>query len=398
MLTDTRCRTAKPKEKLYRLNDFNGLYLEVKPNGKKAWRYRFKLNGKSSMFAIGEYPAVKLVEAREKCEEARRLVSEGVNPVQARQLDKIRRVNEASNTFELIAKEWLQIKDWVAITKKRRLDMLERVVFPTIGKLPIREVTPYHILKILQDTANRGAPTVAAEARRTISSVFELAAATLRADSDPVWPVRKALPANKTQHKQALCPQQIGALLGSFDNSRGTYQVNYCMWLMWWTLARPVEATEAEWSEFNLGKSLWIIPPARMKSGREHVIPLPSQAVRMLTTLYGLTGHRKHLFPGRDNPHGPMTSHSLRQLLKSLGWSGIYSPHATRTTGSTRLNEIGYSPDAIEAQLAHADTNNVRRTYNHAIYLDERTIMMQEWADKLDEWFYESCEVTLCQS
>ena len=181
MLTDTQCRTAKPKEKLYRLNDFNGLYLEVKPNGKKAWRYRFKLNGKSSMFALGEYPTVKLAEAREKCEQARKQVADGVSPTQARQLDKIRKVNDASNTFELIAKEWLQMKDWAGITKTRRLDMLERVVFPAIGKLPVREITPHHILKILQETAKRGAPTVAAEARRTISSVFELAVATLRA-------------------------------------------------------------------------------------------------------------------------------------------------------------------------------------------------------------------------
>lgn len=164
----------------------------------------------------------------------RRLDSNGN---QTRQSDKIRKVNDTSNTFELIAKEWLQMKDWAEITKKRRLDMLERVVSPAIGKLPVREFTPHHILKILQETAKRGAPTVAAEARRNISSVFELAVATLRADSDPVWPVRKAIPANKTQHKQALNPQQIGKLLSCFDNSRGSYQVNYCMWLMWWALA-----------------------------------------------------------------------------------------------------------------------------------------------------------------
>ncbi|MGJ7249073.1 tyrosine-type recombinase/integrase [Morganella morganii] len=388
MLTDTQCRTAKPKEKLYRLNDTDGLYLEVKPNGKKAWRYRFKINGKSSMFALGEYPLVKLVEAREKCKQARKLVSEGINPAQARQLDKIRKTNEAANTFEVIAREWLQMKDWADITKTRRLDMLERVVFPAIGKLPVKEITPHHILSILQNTAKRGAPTVAAEARRTISSIFELAVATLRADSDPVWPVRKALPANKTQHKPALTPEQIGKLLSSFDNTRCTYQVNYCMWLMWWTLARPAEVAEAEWAEFDLEKALWIIPAERMKARRDHTIPLPRQAVEMLSALKGITGNRKHLFPGRDNRHGPMTTHSLRQALKTLGWSGTYSPHATRTTGSTRLNEMGYRADAIEAQLAHADKNNVRRTYNHATYLDERRVMMQDWADKLDEWVH----------
>lgn len=155
---------------------------------------------------------------------------------------------------------------------------------------------------------------------------------------------------------------------------------------MWWTLARPVEVTEAEWAEFDLDNALWTIPATRMKARREHVIPLPSQAVSVLRTLQGLTGHRQHLFPGRDNPRGPMTSHSLRQLLKSLDWSGTYSPHAIRTTGSTRLNELGYRPDAIEAQLAHADSNNVCRTYNHAMYFDERRVMMLEWADTLDGW------------
>lgn len=158
------------------------------------------------------------------------------------------------------------------------------------------------------------------------------------------------------------------------------------MWLMWWTLACPAEAPEAEWTEFDLDNALWTIPTARMKARREHVIPLPFQAVKILRTPQGLTGYRQHLSPGRNNPPGPMTSHSLHQLLKSLGWSGIYSPHATRTTGSTRLNEMGYRPDAIEAQLAHADTNNVRRTHNHATYLDERKVMMQEWADMLDKW------------
>lgn len=179
------------------------------------------------MFALGEYPTVKLAEAREKCEQARKQVADGVSPTQARQLDKIRKVNDPSNTFELIAKEWLQMKDCAEITKTRRLDMLERVVFPAIGKLPVRDITPHHTLKILQETAKRGAPTAAAEARSTISTVFELAVATLRTDIVPVWPVRKALPASKTQHKQALNPQQIGKLLSCFDNSRGSYQVNY---------------------------------------------------------------------------------------------------------------------------------------------------------------------------
>lgn len=386
MLTDAHCRSAKPREKLYRLNDQRGLYLEVKPTGVKAWRYRFALNGKSSMIGLGDYPAVRLSEARERSEAARKLVKEGVNPAQQRQLDRVRQANEATNTFDVIAKEWLQTKDWEDITKNRRLDMLERVVFPSIGKLPVREVTSAQILNILQSTFKRGAPSVAAEARRTMSAVFEYAVATLRADSDPVWPVRKALPTNKTQHKTALTTDQIGKLLRDFDNHRCSFQLNYCIQLMWWTLGRPSEVAEAEWEEFDLEAAIWRVPSRRMKARKEHIVPLPHQAIQMLNVLHGITGNRTHLFPGRDNRQKPMAVASMRQALKVLGWSGKYSPHGTRTTGSTRLNELGYRPDAIEAQLAHADQNNVRRAYNHATYFDERRLMMQDWADHLDVW------------
>ena len=386
MLTDAHCRSAKPKEKLYRLNDQRGLYLEVKPSSVKAWRYRFALNGKSSMIGLGEYPTVRLSEARERCEAARKLVKEGINPAQQRQLDRIRQANEASNTFDVIAREWLLTKDWEDITKNRRHDMLQRVVFPSIGKLPVREITSAHVLSILQSTHKRGAPSVAAEARRTMSAIFEFAVATLRANSDPVWPVRKALPTNKTQHKTALSVDQIGQLLRDFDNHRCTFQLNYCVQLMWWTLGRPSEVAEAEWSEFDLESGVWRIPSQRMKARKEHVVPLPRQAIQMLNVLRGITGNRTHLFPGRDNRQKPMAVASMRQALKALGWSGKFSPHGTRTTGSTRLNELGYRPDAIEAQLAHADQNSVRRAYNHATYFDERRSMMQDWADHLDVW------------
>ncbi len=186
MLTDAHCRAAKPKAKLYRINDARGLYLEVKPNGVRAWRYRFKLSGQVSWFALGDYPSISLANAREKCDGARRLVRQGISPVQNRQLEKITRELDASNTFESVASEWLALKDWEPVTKTRRLGMLKRVVFPSIGKLPVRTIKPAHVLDILNRTVRRGAPSIAAEAKRTMSAVFELAVATLRADSDPV--------------------------------------------------------------------------------------------------------------------------------------------------------------------------------------------------------------------
>src|SRR3546814_694708 len=227
-----------------------------------------------------------------------------------------------------------------------------------------------------------------------ISSVFEFGVPTLRADTDPVYPVRKSLPQNKTQHKRPLSSDEIGKLLQDVDGHGGNYQTQCAFNLMWLTLARPTEVVEAEWSEIDLDAGLWRIPAERMKKRKEHLMPLPIQAVKLLRGMHTITGTKKHLFPHRDNRSKPMVTASFRQMLKVLGWAGKFSPHATRTTGSTRLNEMGYSPDWIERQLAHEEPNTVRRTYNHADYLKDRAIMMQQWANFLDQWKTGATNVT----
>jgi len=408
MLTDTQCRTAKPKDKPYKLSDGKGLYLEIKPNGVKAWRYRFELRegdvAKESIFAIGDYTIAPsgetpeegqarrggrrftLAEARDERIKARGLVKQGINPAHNRQRERIKHEQESATTFEVVANEWLALKDWEEITKKRRLDMLTRVVFPKIGSLPVNSVTPADILDVLKSSAKNNGLTVAAEAKRTMSGVFELAVSTLRAESDPVYPVRKALPANKTQHKRPLDSAEIGKLLRDVEGHGGRHETITAFRLMWLTLCRPSEAVEARWDEFDLNAAIWRIPAERMKKRKEHSMPLPTQAVAMLRALHGLTGGHAHLFPHRDDRTKPMVSASLRQMLNVLGWGKKYSPHATRVTGSTRLNELGFSADWIERQLAHTDSNAVRRTYNHAEYLVDRAKMMQQWADMLDSW------------
>jgi integrase len=411
-LTDTQCRTAKSKEKPYKLTDGNGLYLEVKPNGVKAWRYRFELSDgntrKESVFAIGEYVVapkgetpeqaedrrngrlLTLSEAREARSKARSLVVQGINPAHHRQQERVKRDHEKATTFEAVAKEWLALKDWEETTKSKRLGMLKRVIFPKIGDMPVKAITPAHILDVLRSAAKDNGLSVANEAKRTMSSIFELAIATLRASNDPVHPVRKALPKNKTQHKRALSTGEIGQLLRDVDSHGGRHETLCAFRLMWMTLCRPNEAAEAQWSEFDLEKALWRIPAERMKKRKEHINPLPTQAVEMLQALQGVTGKYAHLFPHRDVRTRPMVSASFRQMLNVLGWGGKYSPHATRTTGSTRLNEMGFSADWIEMQLAHTEQNTVRVTYNHAKYLTDRAQMMQQWADLLDQWKKES--------
>lgn len=408
MLTDTQCRTAKSKLKPYKLSDGNGLYLEVKPTGVKAWRYRFQLRDgvyfRESVFAIGDYAIVPsgetaeeararqsgrsftLAEARAERSKARGLVKQGINPAHQRKLERINRDLENAITFAAVAAEWLALRDWTDVTRARRLDMLTRVVFPKIGAMPVRQISSAQILDILNAAAKKNGLTVAAEAKRTMSGIFELAVSTLRADTDPVYPVRKALPANKTQHKRPLNPVEIGQLLRDISNHGGRHETIIAFRLMWLTLCRPSEAVEAKWEEFNLDAALWRIPAERMKRRKEHLVPLPTQAIDMLRALRGLTGGAAHLFPHRDTKTKPMVAASFRQMLNVLGWGSKYSPHATRTTGSTRLNELGFASDWIERQLAHAEPNTVRRTYNHAEHLEDRAKMMQQWADMLDAW------------
>lgn len=392
-VSDTRLRAEKPGAKPRKISVGGGLYLEVMPGGSKLWRWKYRIGGKENRYAVGAYPDLLLTAAREKAETARKLVKAGIHPSHQKQLDNIKTKHEHANTFEAIANEWLALKDWEQATKDRRLQMLERVVFPSIGKLPVRQIKPAHILDILKTTA-KSAPTVAAEAQRTMSGIFELAVSTLRADTDPVYPVRKALPANKTQHKRPLSPDEIGQLLRDLDTHGGNFQTMSAFRLMWLTLARPGEAIEAQWSEFDLDAAIWRIPAERMKKRKEHVIPLPYQAIELLRGMHTITGDKAHVFPHRDDKTKPMVTASFRQMLNVLGWAGKFSPHATRTTGSTRLNEMGYSADWIEKQLAHDEQNAVRRTYNHADYLADRAKMMQQWADLLDDWKKGESKVT----
>jgi integrase len=385
MLTTTQCRNAKPRDKSYKLTDSNGLYLEIRPNGSKRWRYRFELvsgdSRKESTFAIGDFadpPSAEtleesaqrrtgrrftLAEARLERQKARDLVKQGVNPSHDRKLQRIKQEHSNANTFENLAHEWLSLKDWEQNTKNRRLDMLQRVVFKKIGKLPVKSITPMQILDVLQTALTTNGPSVASEARRTISSVFDFAIATLRAESDPVHPVRKSLPANKTQHKRPLSELEIGQLLRDVEGHGGRIETVVAFKLMWLTLCRPSEVVEARWEEFDLDGATWTIAAERMKMRKQHVVPLSTQAVEMLRVLHGVTGKREHLFPNRDHRHRPMATASFRQMLKSLGWAGKYSPHATRATGSTKLNEMGYSSDWIERQLAHSAANTVRGAY-----------------------------------
>lgn len=331
-------------------------------------------------------PPARHRTARRERDKARSLIKQGINPAHNRQLDRIKRENEFANTFDAVARKWIALRDWEDITKKRRLDMLQRVVFPKIGALPVRQITSLHILDILKKADENNGSSVKDEAKRTMSAIFEFAIANLMVETDPVYPVRRALPANKTQHKRPLTPDEIGQFMRDLAGYERNFQVVSAFKLMWLTLCRPNEVMGAKWDEIDLDAGVWRISADRMKKRKEHVVPLPRQAIEVLEGMKSFTGHRQHVFPHRDKRDEAMTDNALRQAIMNMGWSKRYSPHATRTTGSTHLNEMGFQADWIERQLAHTEPNAVRRTYNHADHLEGRKKMMQQWADMLDAW------------
>ena len=406
LLSNVQCRSAKPREKVYKLSDSHGLYLEVRPTGGKFWRYRYEVlsNGtrRERLYSLGAYavpPAgetedaaqarregrqLTLLEARMERDKIKGLVRRGLCPTQQRKSQLSVQRTASATTFALVAEEWIATRSWEEVTKTRRRQMLARVVMPHIGSLAVKSITSKQLLDLLQLAARQNGPSVAAEARRTLSGIFGHAIATLRVEHDPIRPIRGALPVNKTQHKRPLTTAEIGELLAAVAGYERNHQTVAAFGLMWLTLCRPSEAVDATWAEVDWGEALWRIPASRMKMREAHVLPLSRQAIALLRRMHGITGHRRHIFPHRDNRDQPMTEGTLRQALKQLGWAGRYSPHATRATGSTLLNEMGCNRDWIERQLAHRDKDGARSSYNQATYLKDRAVMMQTWADTLD--------------
>lgn len=402
MLNDTRIRNIKPDKAPVKLTDSNGLYVEVRPSGTKLWRYRYRIAGKENVFALGEYPDMGLADARSARDDARKLVKQGVHPSHERKLGRIRATHENANTFEAVLNEWIEGRGWADSTRKNREAQIKMHLIPSLGAMPIRQITPAHVLDVLRriekkelDTRNRkqgpktriiGGGTVVRRLRQIISGTFGHAISTLRADVDPSFPVRYAFKSAKTIHKTPLTASQIGEVLRTLNTYSGSFMTAAAMRLLWLTLARPSELSGARWVEIDLDGAIWKIPAERMKSREEHHIPLPTQAVELLRRVHAISGERDFVFPHRDRRDEPMTYDAMNKGIDRLGLNFEYTPHATRTTASTILNEMGFRHDVIERQLAHQERNAVRRAYNRAEYIAERCDMMQKWADLLDEW------------
>jgi len=407
-LTDKAIGNSKPGATPAKLTDGGGLYLEVRPTGAKLWRYRYRIAGKENLFAAGEYvkaPSretpeqaetrrnagrLTLAEARVKREEWRALVKQGIHPSHHRQAARAAIHAENANTFEAVALEWIAKNKakWTPYYTRQVERSLKANVFPYIGNLPIRSVTAAHLLEIVRRVEKRGAETVALLIRQWASAIFRYAVATLRADTDPASALAGAIHRPKTEHHKPLTREQIAAFVKALDGYAGYRTTVIALRLMLLTFVRTVELRAAKWAEFDLDRAEWRIPAERMKMREPHMVPLSSQAVALLRELHTLTGGRELLFPNYRNPKTCMTATTLNRALERMGFNGKdsigFSAHGFRATASTILNESGYRPDVIERQLAHAERNKTRASYNRAEYLEERRAMLQQWADLID--------------
>lgn len=389
-LTEVQIRAAKPREKPYKLFDERGLFLLIAPGADsyrgRLWRLRYRYAKVEKLLSLGNYPDISLKRAREKRDEARRLLAEGIDPSARRKSDQ----QAKSETFEVIAREWLEMraKTSAAITMQKARWLLE-MIFPRIGKRPIREITAPELLSALRRIESRGHHETAHRAKQKCGQVFRYAIVTGRAERDVTADLRGALVPVVSQNHAALTdPAEVGALLRAIDSYEGQPITAAALKLAPLVFVRPGELRGAHWSEFDLDNAEWRIPAERMKMGEQHIVPLSRQAVAILRELRELTGgggFGELVFPSLLSLDRPMSNNTVNTALRRLGYTKEQmTGHGFRSMASTLLNEQGFPPDVIELQLAHAERNKVRAAYNKAQRLAERRKMMQVWSDYLD--------------
>lgn len=397
-LTDTAIRNAKPgitpagkkTTRPYKMYDTGGLYLEVAPSGGKWWRLKYRHGGKEKRLSLGVYPDVSLKDARQRRDDARKLLADGVDPSENRKATKAARVERAANSFEVIAREWFAKKSpgWVKSNSDKIMQRLEKDAFPWLGTRPLADITPPELLKMLRRIEDRGAIETAHRVRNYCGQIFRYAIATGRVERDPSADLRGALPAPVKEHRAAITdPKKIGALLRAMDDYQGQFVTKCALRLAPLVFVRPGELRKAEWAEFDLDKAEWNIPAERMKMREPHLVPLAAQAVAILRELHALTGGGKYVFPGARTNSRPMSDNAILAALRRMGFAkDEMSGHGFRAMARTILDEVlQVRPDYIEHQLAHAVRDPNGRAYNRTAHLAERRKMMQLWADYLDK-------------
>lgn len=381
-LTAAALRAAKYEGRPHKIADGGGLYLHVTASG-KYWRMKYRADGREKLLSFGVYPRVSLAEARQARDEAKARLARGEDPQEAKRASRETR----ADTFRVLAEDWMERKrselaeDTLRLTRSR----LETWVFPEIGQRPVREIEPPDVLRLLRVPESRGKHETAHRLRQRIGQIFRYAIATGRADRDPTTDLKGALASTPTKHRAAITtPNEVADLLRAIDHYDGQPSTWAALRMLALTFVRSGELRGATWDEIDLDEGTWRIPDARMKMRQPHIVPLSEQACECLRWLHALTGPDGLVFKGL-RPGKPISENTLLASLRNLGYaSSEMTPHGFRATASTLLHELGWPPEVIELQLAHAQRSQVAAAYNRSARLLERREMMQAWADHLD--------------
>ncbi|MGD0482786.1 MAG: integrase arm-type DNA-binding domain-containing protein [Terracidiphilus sp.] len=387
-LTDTGIKRAKTTERAYSMGDGGGLYLWVKPTGGKLWRWSYRFEGKEKLMSFGKYPDISLALARDRHAEARRLLATGIDPMAQRKIEKKVQKVSSENSFQSVYARWLEY--WQEGKSPRHVDSVRRRmaadILPCLGARPIARIEAPELVAMANAIQDRGARDIAKRALETVGQVFRYGIAHGLATRNPATEIRpsdilKSIP--KTNYAR-IDAKELPTLLRRIEVYQGKQVTRLAMKLMAMTFVRTTELIEAKWTEFDLENSRWDIPTERMKMRTPHIVPLARQALEVLEMLRELTGSGEWLFPGDFNAAQPMSNNTILKALERMGYKGRMTGHGFRGLASTMLHEQGYLHDHIELQLAHAPRNAVSAAYNHALYLEPRVRMMQDWADFLE--------------
>ena len=384
-LTELSIKNLKPKDKSYLVSDGDGLYLAVSPSGGKLWRFRYYYQKKPQILALGKYPTISLSEARKKRDEAKKLLDEGKHPTREKKVQKLRNAQEGENTFEKIARRWLELKEGSLNPKyaKQSLARMEQHVFPRIGDLPLTEITIPDIVNVVEAIGKRGTIETAKRMKQLIAQVFRYSAQRGLCIHNPAADLRDILPSPEEKHHACIQLEELPALLEKIEGLGNNF-TKYSIKLLMLTFVRTSELIAAKWEEIDWDKEEWHIPKERMKMKRPHIVPLSSQTLAILKELQAMTGNKPFIFHSPASKSNHLSNGTVLIGLRRMGYQNKMTGHGFRSLASTILNERGYRSDAIESQLAHEDEDKIRGAYNRAKYLLERKKMMQDYANYLD--------------
>lgn len=385
----TTIANAKPRERPYKMFDGGGLHLFVKPNGSKLWRLTYNWLGKQKTLSLGQWPDLSLADARSKRDEARRVLALGIDPSHQRKIDMAKARIAENDSFKSVAVEWIaknEREGMAEITLSKIRWLLDKA-YPKIGNRPIAQITAHEVLVVLRSVEATGRYESARRMRSVLGRVFRYAVATTRAERDPTGDLRGALTGPKPKHLAAITTaNRAGELMRAIEGYTGHAITLFALRLSAHLFVRPGELRQAEWSEFDFDRSVWNLPPEKMKMRRAHRVPLSTQTVGLFEELWDLTGTGRYCFPSFRTERRPMSENTVNAALRALGFGQEeMTAHGFRAMAATLLNESGrFNPDAIERQLAHMENDGVRRAYTRGEYWDERVTMMQFWSDELD--------------